>query len=227
MKIKRFIAAASVAALAATGVVVSALPAGADLGGAVLVTCTDASTGTVIGSAKLSPGITSFNQKNTISSTLNVGGCVTDEAALDEIAEGSKFGVTKTQAAGRPATTGGEVKAKFTSYGDCLGIVVPDPDVSGEYPATAGTVQVKWDSKLKTDVFAVLNTSIAASINGLVTKGMGVGGEFSSSVGFSPAAADNNGFVNCALGIDPAAVGKYLDVVTPSSLSITLPDPTP
>lgn len=232
MKTKRMMGCALVAVFAAGGLALTGGTAGADVEG-VLVSCNDGSSGTDIGDAKIAPGLTTVEKKQTISGTLNATGCTANEAELDEIASESKFGVAKTAAGGRPNPIAkGTAKFKFTTYGDCLGILIADPDDTGEY-RPYGTLSFTWltagGGKAATStVFATLDVGIAAGIEGIVTKGLGVGGNFTASAGFLPKAGDDtNGdgapdFVQCVAG-DPTAVGKLVDVTTPASMTIELP----
>jgi hypothetical protein len=201
-----------------------------------LVTCSDPSGGTLIGNVKFSPGLTTVQNKQTVTGTVELTGCSANEAALDEIAAFSKFGVTKTAAAGRPSPiTRGIAKIKLTTYGDCLGIATPDPDSTGEYPLH-GTAQISWltasgtRAAKSTAFFRVDLSGAQANSTGFVTKGLGIGGGYSSSINFSPTdpEGDSNGnalddFLDCVLFSDPTAVSKVLQVVTPSSTSISLP----
>lgn len=232
MRTRRIIGCALAAALGATGLSLGGTPAGAAVEG-TLVTC---STGTGdIGDAKFAPGLTTVEKKQTISGSFDATGCSASEAELDEIAAESKFGVTKTVAGGRPSPLAkANAKFKFTTYGDCLGLVLADPDDTGEY-LPWGTVTLTFTTasgaKVATaSVFATLTAAGAsATVEGIVTKGLGVGGEFVATASFSPVATDDtNGntspdFVDCALAGDPTAVGKIVDVVAPATLSVTLP----
>ena len=234
MRIKRIVGCALAATVATAGLALGSGTAGADVEG-TLVTCTDSSSGVDIGDATLAPGITTVERKNTISGFFNALGCTADEAELDEIAAESRFGVTKTAAQGRPLIGRASATFKFTTYGDCLGIIISDPDDTGEYRPT-GTITLKWrtasggpvSGAATSTAFGVLTAGVAATIDGMVTKGLGVGADLSASSGFFPQATDdtnNNNvpdFTECVLG-DPTAVGKKLDVVTPASLTISLP----
>ena len=240
MRFKRTMGLALVGILSTAGLAVSSSADAAVEG--TLVSCNDASSGVDIGDAKISPGITTIDKKQTISGTFSALGCTAAEGELDEIAAESKFGVSKTASGGRPAIAAATAKVKFVTWGDCLGLVdVPglpaDPDTSGEYPLH-GTVSLTFLSntgaKVATSsVFALVDIGGlgTASVNGVVTKGLGIGGDFTSSSNFAPVATDDsneNGtsdFLDCALTADPTAVGKLLDVASPASMSITLPTP--
>lgn len=233
MKTKRMMGCALVAVFAAGGLALTSGTAGADVEG-VLVSCTNSASAD-IGDAKFAPGITTVEKKQTISGSFGASGCSSNDAELDEIASESKFGVTKTAAGGRPnPITQASVKFKFTTYGDCLGVALPnDPNDDGEY-RPHGTLSLTWMSasgaKAGTSaVFATLDAGVAATVEGIVTKGLGVGGAFTATASFLPPASDDtngNGqadFLDCAVFADPTAVGKLVDVLSPASMTVELP----
>lgn len=233
MTMKRMVGCALAAVVAAGGLALTGGTAGADVEG-VLVSCADSSSGD-IGDAKFAPGITTVESKQTISGSFTASGCTSNDAELDEIAAESKFGVAKTVAGGRPNPIAkATAKFKFTTYGDCLGVALPnDPSDVGEY-RPHGTLSLTWltagGAKVGTSsVFATLSAGVSATVDGMVTKGLGIGGDFHATAGFLPSASDDtNGdsdpdFLDCAVFADPTAVGKLVDVVTPATLSVELP----
>ena len=232
MRSKRIVGCALVATLATAGLAGFGSPAGADVEG-TLVSCSDTSN-VDIGDAKIAPGLTTVERKNVLSGAFTMPNCTADEGELDEIATESKFGVTKTAAAGRPAIAKAAATFKFTFYGDCLGIIISDPDDTGEYRPT-GTIAVKWLSAANktagtSSVFGVLTTTTVAQVSGMVTKGLGVGADVAATVGYVPKLTDDsNGnqfpdLLDCVLGGDPSATGKLVDIVTnPASLTVDLP----
>lgn len=219
------------AAVTLGAVALATSPADADIQGN-LITCTAASGD--VGDAEIKKGLTTVESKNTISGEVTLP-CTADEAMLDEIASESDFGLKKTSAEGRTAIASSEFKFKFSSYGDCLNIALPnDPDQTGEYPATYGTLGATWldsagDKVGKSTAFAVLDAGVVATVNALVTKGIGVGATVTLTAGFTPSPLDDeNGnalldFIECTVLADATAVGKYLDVIGPVSVTIDLP----
>jgi hypothetical protein len=230
-----------VGAIAAAGLVVTAGTASADVQGNLVSCDATEADGTDIGDAKFAPGLSTTEKKQTITATIAQSGCVANDAELDEIASESKIGVTKTLAAGRGVIAAASVKAKFTTFADCLGIVVADPDDTGEYPAY-GSFQVKWLTAAlgtasgtvpTTATVQLVASASGASVTGVVVKGLGAGGNLTATAGFAPrtdGSDDFNGnaspdFVDCAVFADPTAVAKVLDVtaVTGTMLSIDIP----
>lgn len=222
---------ALVGALVAVGVL-SPGAAEAAIDGGSLVTCIQSPSDQDIGDLKVVPGLTTQQKKQTLIGTMAVSNCYVSEGTLDEIAMTSKFGVTKTN---RPLIAKGSAKLKLTAYDDCLGWGADwgaSEDRWGEYKAH-GTVTMTWMSSggakvASTTAFVRVDAGPWMDTRGIVTKGLGIGADWTQQYVLTGGAADDgngNGTTDLddCKGGDPTALARALDIRTYARVGIEFP----